>query len=734
MSQQEIKGALAKLLATENLTVEHTKCETASFDVKNRVLSLPLWIASESVYDMLVGHEVGHALYTPAEEWTDMLNVPQSYVNILEDVRIEKAMKEKFPGLRKDFFQGYKELNEKDFFGIEILDLEKLKLIDRINLHYKVGIVDHTKPIPFFSDEENEWVALADKCETFDDVTDLARRIFEWQGEQNEKQEEIDNAPSTEDEGFSGKQMDQMKTEVGDKEEEEGQADVPNTMNQRGESDREESDEFDDMPDQSNEGGFEYNDGVTDKNFADNLKDIADTNDYNNPTYCDVPDVNLNHLIVKPEVWLTGLKEFWNNDVYTDPDHKDYVGIDFSKVDAKYAAFKKKSNQEVNYMVKEFECKKAATAYARASVSKTGVLDTTKLFQYRYNDDIFKKITSTPDGKSHGLIFLLDWSGSMCSQLQQTVKQLLSLAQFCRKVKIPFVVYSFSDSYWEYRDPEAPYRSRDNDYAAYKNAPKAGEFSIYTQLRLIQLLDSDANKATFDEQAHMLFRLGAHFENRYDHWGYNYPIPPNMNLGGTPLNDSLVCLKTIIPTFKAKYGVEKLHVVTLTDGESNTIGVLQQPRYDYDTGLYRGGVHGAAVVRDRKLGYHSKASRDSHSGMTTILLSYLKNRFPESNFIGFRVISGQDCGHFLKWNVSTNQEIDYDAKMKQWRKDKSLCLRNTNGYQELFLLNQKTMNVETEFEVKQDATNAQIRTAFKKSLGAKANNKKVLTNFITQIA
>ena len=68
----DIKGTLAKLLATENLTVEHIKCETASFDVKNRVLSLPLWIASESVYDMLVGHEVGHALYTPAEGWEGM--------------------------------------------------------------------------------------------------------------------------------------------------------------------------------------------------------------------------------------------------------------------------------------------------------------------------------------------------------------------------------------------------------------------------------------------------------------------------------------------------------------------------------------------------------------------------------------------------------------------------------------------------------------------------------------
>ena len=143
MSTQEIKGALAKLLATENLTVEHCKCETASFDVINRVLSLPLWIASESVYDMLVGHEVGHALYTPADEWEGMLDVPKSYVNILEDVRIEKAMKDKFPGLRKDFFNGYKELNDKDFFGLNFLELEELKLIDRINLHYKVGIVDH---------------------------------------------------------------------------------------------------------------------------------------------------------------------------------------------------------------------------------------------------------------------------------------------------------------------------------------------------------------------------------------------------------------------------------------------------------------------------------------------------------------------------------------------------------------------------------------------------------------
>ena len=57
----EIKETLAKLLATENLIVEHRKVGTASFDVDKRVLTLPMWErASNRVYDLLVGHEVGH--------------------------------------------------------------------------------------------------------------------------------------------------------------------------------------------------------------------------------------------------------------------------------------------------------------------------------------------------------------------------------------------------------------------------------------------------------------------------------------------------------------------------------------------------------------------------------------------------------------------------------------------------------------------------------------------------
>ena len=50
---------------------------------------------------MLVGHEVGHALYTPDEEWWKEHKVPPSFVNITEDVRIEKLMKRRYAGLSK---------------------------------------------------------------------------------------------------------------------------------------------------------------------------------------------------------------------------------------------------------------------------------------------------------------------------------------------------------------------------------------------------------------------------------------------------------------------------------------------------------------------------------------------------------------------------------------------------------------------------------------------------------
>ena len=140
------KSTLARLLATENLNIEIRKAETAAFNPHTRTLILPLWKdISPELYDLLVGHEVGHALDTPAEGWHDAIveNMKpgfKSFLNVVEDARIERKIKTRYPGLRKSFVIGYRELCEKNFFGLDGKDVNDSLLIDRINVHFKLVI------------------------------------------------------------------------------------------------------------------------------------------------------------------------------------------------------------------------------------------------------------------------------------------------------------------------------------------------------------------------------------------------------------------------------------------------------------------------------------------------------------------------------------------------------------------------------------------------------------------
>ena len=108
-----IKEALARLMAVENITVEHASIPTAAFDVVNRKLYLPLWKdISEDVYTLLISHEVGHALYTPGDNWKKKViegkdKNYKSVVNIIEDVRIEKLIQKKYHGAARSFKAGY---------------------------------------------------------------------------------------------------------------------------------------------------------------------------------------------------------------------------------------------------------------------------------------------------------------------------------------------------------------------------------------------------------------------------------------------------------------------------------------------------------------------------------------------------------------------------------------------------------------------------------------------------
>jgi len=150
---------LAKLLASENIMIEHKPIKTAYFDVKNRVLALPIWKEmTVSLYHLLVLHEVGHALETPADGWKGAIDkieeeheskriaqTFQGYLNVVEDARIERKVKMKFPGSRRDFIEGYKWLYDNDFFETKNEDMNDLSFIDRINLYFKIGTIVRIK-------------------------------------------------------------------------------------------------------------------------------------------------------------------------------------------------------------------------------------------------------------------------------------------------------------------------------------------------------------------------------------------------------------------------------------------------------------------------------------------------------------------------------------------------------------------------------------------------------------
>ena len=184
------KDILAKLLSTEDVQVVRAEVPTASFDVKNRVLTLPTFVnLSENIENLMIGHEVGHALWTPEKGVTKEMaqdKLLKQYANVIEDVRIEKMIQAEYPGLRQDFIQGYKKLAEDDFFGIGKQDINSLNLIDKINLYFKIGLKSGIK----FSKEEFEIVSRVDSCKTFKEVIALAKELSNYARKKKKEEEE----------------------------------------------------------------------------------------------------------------------------------------------------------------------------------------------------------------------------------------------------------------------------------------------------------------------------------------------------------------------------------------------------------------------------------------------------------------------------------------------------------------------------------------------------------------
>ena len=237
----------------------------------------------------------------------------------------------------------------------------------------------------------------------------------------------------------------------------------------------------------------------------------------------------------------------------------------YETVDKSYVEFRKQSQKEVNYLVKEFECRKSADAYARAGQSKTGVLDTSKLHTYKYNEDLFKKVTVIPDGKNHGLIFLLDWSGSMQNEILSTVKQLLNLTAFCKKVQIPFEVYAFTNEFYTVRRIKNGVNEyvSNNEYFEKNGCMEGKIFLPKDMFHLMNFVSSRSNSKDYERMCLNLYREAYIFV-----YACSYQSTIGIGLSGTHLNEGIVMLNYIIPQFKKQNDLQKVNVCVLSDGEA----------------------------------------------------------------------------------------------------------------------------------------------------------------------
>ena len=675
----EIKGTLAKLLATENLHVQHDcTVHTASFNTATRVLTLPvLQTESQYVYDMFIGHEVGHALYTPTD-WRDNVpeNVPFDFVNVVEDVRIERMIQDKFPGLRKDFSHGYTELNNKDFFEIADKDISKLSFVDRINLHFKLG----DRAVIPFSNDEMTYVRAVEDADTFEKVCLVSKMLAEYvnakrQEEQPQMTEVLSDGDGGEDEGDSDKTTPSPE----DTEDEETPADEG----------------------ESTDAGVDENKSTTQESMDKNLEKLSESDDTRNRvTYLRAPEMIDIASVITPVEFL---REDYNSQLDVIQSYRRDAMIE------RFNDFMSSIKRDVNFMVQQFEMRKSADAYARQQVNKTGVLDTEKLHQYKLTDDIFLRQTVTPDGKSHGMVMLIDWSGSMQDKVLQTTKQLLVLAQFCRKVNISFDVYTFTCS--GYGVP---------DIDGVESSDVFHMMVSYTGPKLVHVLSSSSKRRELDNDMRNLFANALAITNCFS----ALPTSSYLHMGGTPLNNTLFLYPELVKRLKERTGAQKVSTVTITDGESTPLyyySVTQGRRYihnnmisPYETVLLRDGTHVYQL--------------DSSTGS---IVKYLQKKMPDVTFTHIFLGGAKTSEKYIGWMSGYTAEVDANA----FRKQGSYVLTNVNGWPVVALVNPNTFGeTSDEIKVDQGATKSQVRAALKKMLKSKSSSKVLLTQLVQQFA
>ena len=760
MITDNTNSSVAKLLANENITVVQENVPTAMFDVKNRVLTLPLWAdVDPAVQSLLTGHETGHALYTPEEGWHEAVcsrgGNYKSFLNVIEDARIEKLIQRKYPGLRRDFVSGYKQLMSKGFFGSE--DAAEFGLIDRINTHFKCGMAAN---IPFAEDEV-QWVDRIAKLETWEQVVVVTDELYAFckQKEEEQKQEEEERNEESESEdgdddsgdysdgsGYSmhedfdededdadsddaedGESGSTHESSEGEEEEDSSSSDGDGDGDSEEESDTESSSPEDDGEGDDNDGEEEWgNTGGTEggvseeedgpRSFTDEaLRESIEREYAGDASRIDVVNIELradNH-----EQYFIGYKDviaMCREDIDGSVDYQRTLDSGAEVYDEWYSS----ARRSISLMVKEFEMKKSATQLSRTRISRSGTLDTLKMNNYRCSEDIFKKVKSIPKGKNHGFIMVIDLSGSMNETLSDVAKQTMLMAHFCRRINVPFRVYGFTD--YLARRTELDYTDRSLMTA---NPDR--------RLRMVEIFNEKMSKSDMLFISHAL--MGSCTRSRRIHAGGWKPTFTPFYLGGTPLDSSILALIPKIEEFKKQHRLDIMNTIFLTDGASHGL--------QYVAGHHPNGDECANDLPRKMAGNHitlrygkKTYSAPKDRNYTGTLLSILKD-VTGSSVLGYFVFSGR--GRSAAMGAMRSMRVSYDTAEENYKllKKGFHAVLDVEGYDEMYLVWSKNMVVSNaSMDVEAGSAKGALKRAFGKTSTGQKQARALLQDIVKRVA
>lgn len=744
----ERKAILAKLLAQENITIEFRNVSTAFFDIKGRLLVLPNMKdgLSQELYNLFIGHEVGHALTTPIEYATKGdLKIPnsipkgkrisyaQGIKNIIEDVRIERFIQSKYPGLRSDFITGYNELWEKGFFltkedkallkknpTLTKDDIIKDKgFLDRLNIHAKCGVRAN---IQFTPDEQN----LVEKCvqtRSYKEVLVTCQEIINYVVTK-EKNKNDDDPFLKSSKPRSKPDEEEPKEPTTPDDEKDPPPPFPMGLPSPVNNDVPIKPLEKDAEGKEGEGGGSQ--GSFDKNAPEpeKLKDLDATTDEsmqdsfeqmlretkNEIVTVNIPKFNLDNIIVD-------YKEFSSK-----------IMVEMKRLPhllnaPKYRKYKEDNASIIKYLVKEFELRKNAFQIQKEQIYKTGNLDPKKLAQYQTTVDIFRRNTIIPGGKSHGLVLFIDWSGSMKGCIDACIQQLFCITDFCRHQSIPFDVYAFQTGCKD---------GLDSYNGSLFQSTKAGDIDFH-HFHLTNILSS--------RMSHTLYVATQKGIMEIKNCGDWVAIQNcDLGLGGTPLNNAIAAAMDIVPAFKKKNNLQVVNTIFLTDGASD-----QTQSFYNGSGNDRCGFYGGekVYIRDniskviQKVGlvqnYRDHSYPSGGQYVTYELLQLLEAR-TQSNVIGFYLTSHSSGMLSKTFNDSRN------TNNTSWIKDGYLMQYGV-GYTMHYSIRTANLNIDNSnvgdllYGVPKAEINKKVlEKAFLKSTSNKIKNRAMLTNFIQLIS